>query len=73
MSATIHHLPAVRDHLNGVAVLARRTVALDRELVAAKVRIAEFEARLERVDGDLTEVLNALVATGALSVEALRA
>jgi len=71
MSATIHHLPAVRD-LNGVAVLARRTVALDRELVAAKARIAEFEARLERVDGDLTEMLNALVATGALSVEALR-
>ena len=71
MSATIHHLPAVRG-LNGAAVLARRTVALDRELVAAKVRIAELDARLERVDEDLTEVLNALVATGALSVEALR-
>jgi len=71
MGTTIHHLPAVRD-LNGVAFLARRTVALDRELAAAKVRLAESEARLERVDEDLTEVLNALVATGALSMEALR-
>ena len=73
MSATVIDFPepAVRAR-NGVAGFAKQTAAQDRELTAANARVAALEAKLERVDEDLTEVLNALVANGALSVEALR-
>jgi hypothetical protein len=69
-TATVFRFPVRRDvHGEG---LAQRTAQLEAALAAAEARVAELERMVETVDADVTTIINALVATGALSVEALR-